>query len=868
MYHFNWKSFALQLILSFGIMNFAIGQEICDDGIDNDNDGLVDCYDDDCSNHVACTDFFFNTDAPDCQLVIPVGDFNIDIAAKTDETMYAFDQRAVPMIGDVDGDGIPDIVAKKSSGKLYIFRGNDVSDVAVFDVATNDVFSSLAIGDVDADGTGEIFFMGSDYKLYRYEHDGVNTFASTDLATSRRATVHIADFNQDGNAEVYAGNQIFSATDGTLLVDGSALSPSPYGGHNASAAVAETFPIAVDVFSSTDTAPGASGPCGAPCDGLELVAGNTVFSIDISSGGIVPLSIAPFGDGPTAVADFDGDGDLDGVVMDAGKIKIWDLKSGVQLFTTYDIPGTVAGGRPNVADFDNDGFMEIGVAGKNIYVALDTTITGTLDTMWTRTGLDDGSQRTGSSVFDFEGDGINEIIYSEEENLYIFNGLTGETVEVIQSQAGTRHEYPMVADVDADGQAEIIIPAQVGNGPGGGNSTDGYVSIYKSTDKPWVRARQVWNQHGYMVVNVNDDLTIPAQQQSTLTGNVNSRLNGFLNQASYYTINGEYANAAPDVSVDPITHNTDVSYGSCESTGKIALTLTISNLNGDLQMPAGTPISIYDADPYLINANLLDTLHLPQTIAAGSSLTFTSDVFVDNSVITTLYVLSNDNGHIGGRPYPDPNITKTGIGECDYSNNMNTITIEPCELVVLPIELLGFNVTSKGKSAILDWSTNIEINNVGFEVYHLAPDETYRKVGFVAGAGNSESPRFYNFQVDDLVTGVHYFQLKQIDEDGAYSFTESKMVLINDGASIEVWPNLFAEPQIEFNIFSNTNENLNIALYDISGRKVMSLYQGQLAQKQVTQLMVDMKDFAAGIYILRIEGDHTFHVERLLYQLR
>ena len=78
-------------------------------------------------------------------------------------------------------------------------------------------------------------------------------------------------------------------------------------------------------------------------------------------------------------------------------------------------------GPPTVADLDGDGEPEIGVAGRNQYVVLEAD--GTFK--WSRQTQDHSSGFTGSSVFDFEGDGASEIVYADETRLWVFDGATG-----------------------------------------------------------------------------------------------------------------------------------------------------------------------------------------------------------------------------------------------------------------------------------------------------------------------------------------------------------------------------------------------------------------------------------------------------------
>ena len=46
--------------------------EICDNGIDDDCDGLIDCFDGDCSEDQNCASFYFGRDSGDCQIAPPL----------------------------------------------------------------------------------------------------------------------------------------------------------------------------------------------------------------------------------------------------------------------------------------------------------------------------------------------------------------------------------------------------------------------------------------------------------------------------------------------------------------------------------------------------------------------------------------------------------------------------------------------------------------------------------------------------------------------------------------------------------------------------------------------------------------------------
>jgi hypothetical protein len=85
--------------------------------------------------------------------------------------------------------------------------------------------------------------------------------------------------------------------------------------------------------------------------------------------------------------------------------------------------------------------------------------------------------------------------------MVVFDGRTGARKFVNGDHgSNTMFDYPTVADVDADGQAEIVVCH---------NSFGSAVSVYGDRSGAWRPARKVWNQHAYDINNINDDLTVP-----------------------------------------------------------------------------------------------------------------------------------------------------------------------------------------------------------------------------------------------------------------------------------------------------------------------------------------------------------------------
>jgi hypothetical protein len=200
------------------------------------------------------------------------------------------------------------------------------------------------------------------------------------------------------------------------------------------------------------------------------------------------------------VADLDGDGEGEFVVVAGGTVRYYDTDC--TELDSWSVYGGGYGGPPTIADYDGDGQPEIGLPGDDDYSVYETDGTR----LWSHAIDDASSHSTGSSVFDFDGDGQAEVVYADETSLWVFDGATGTVLlQDTTHGSGTVNEYPVVADVDGDGNAEIVVP----------NDNTAYgIQVFGDADDNWVSARQVWNQHAYAIVNIEDDLTIPTVPDS------------------------------------------------------------------------------------------------------------------------------------------------------------------------------------------------------------------------------------------------------------------------------------------------------------------------------------------------------------------
>ncbi|MCU0697519.1 MAG: FG-GAP-like repeat-containing protein [Myxococcaceae bacterium] len=240
------------------------------------------------------------------------------------------------------------------------------------------------------------------------------------------------------------------------------------------------------------------------------------------------------------------------------------------------------GGPPTVGDFNGDGFPDVALAGGIGYAVFDGQklmdgVTPAAQTLlWIRQTQDCSSAATGSTLFDFDGDGRVEVVYADELNLHVYDAANGTELVTTCNTSGTLIEYPLVADVDNDGQADLIVVSNAYAFACQQDPTVRFsgVRVFRSMDDNWVVTRKVWNQHAYSVTNIEEDGTVPRapQRNWTVPGLNNFRQN---KQPGL-----EFAAADAIVTVT----------GSCVN-GGVDYRITVRNI-GEAPLPPGVRVEL------------------------------------------------------------------------------------------------------------------------------------------------------------------------------------------------------------------------------------------------------------------------------------
>ena len=478
--------------------------------------------------------------------------------------------------GDIDDNGIVDIVMAHYKGNNYrtnildVYSGLDLSMQYSFNIQDSIYVSNgpYAIGKYPKpDGTqqGAIFVHGYDRRIRSYTINGTLLNVS-DRPTMCDGMVSFADFNGDGYPEVYAGSDIFDAATLKWLCSGPENGNKGLSFRGAAVGVVNHHRC----YFAMSLASNVLGD-----EKQELICGNTIYNVNILSrinpnlnSITVNKTITPPNgcsqDGHASLADFDLDGECEVLVIrddtddhTFGTCHLYAYRPSSGQIIFQKTVQCLCTGYPLIGNVDDDPHPEIVFLEKQSYAPMYIncwryTNQSGLTTVWQQTH-DDTSGQTGITLFDFNQDNIMELVYRDSENLRIINGsgkshITGNdtirpyNIYTRMMAAGTGCEYPIVADVNGDGAAEIVVSGlldQYANLPGFGG-----IHVFGNPGG-WSPARPIWNQYMYHVTNVNEDLTIPANcfdKATVFTGSdgiIRRPYNNFLQQAHYITPEGE-----------------------------------------------------------------------------------------------------------------------------------------------------------------------------------------------------------------------------------------------------------------------------------------------------------------------------------------
>ena len=188
----------------------------------------------------------------------------------------------------------------------------------------------------------------------------------------------------------------------------------------------------------------------------------------------------------------------------------------------------------------------------------------------------------------------------------------------------------------------------------------------------------------------------------------------------------------------------------------------------------------------------------------------------------------------------------------------------------LPVELTSFSASvANGSTVNLSWKTATEVNNYGFDVERSSGNSNWQKIGFVAGSGNSNSPKDYSF-TDNPSGGTSFsYRLKQIDVGGSFKYYDPvtvNLTLSGKPKLLQNSPNPF-NPSTTIKFYTPNTSDVTIKIYDMLGREVTTLINQQTTAGYHV-VYWNGKDsrgenVASGIYLYRLTAGNFSETKKM-----
>jgi hypothetical protein len=165
----------------------------------------------------------------------------------------------------------------------------------------------------------------------------------------------------------------------------------------------------------------------------------------------------------------------------------------------------------------------------------------------------------------------------------------------------------------------------------------------------------------------------------------------------------------------------------------------------------------------------------------------------------------------------------------------------------LPIELINFGGECTSGKVFLNWQTGAAVNNDFFVVEKSADARTWIPVTAIKGGKESKD---YSWIDGQPVTPVSYYRLKQVDLDGAFSYSPVVHVVGCAGKTkaVTLYPNPTAAGVY---LAAGETEGMEYELCDIKG---ISLRKGKMQQGTT---YIDMSAWTAGTYFLKLKQNNS-----------
>ncbi|MDJ1479269.1 T9SS type A sorting domain-containing protein [Cytophagaceae bacterium YF14B1] len=245
-------------------------------------------------------------------------------------------------------------------------------------------------------------------------------------------------------------------------------------------------------------------------------------------------------------------------------------------------------------------------------------------------------------------------------------------------------------------------------------------------------------------------------------------------------------------------------------------------------------------------------------VSSNNGTSWTDIVGATDSVYVPTFPAVNQNDLVRLRIASSvPNLSSANC--YIVSSSLNVVCLVP-----LPATLLSFNAQKISTGIQINWQTTYESKTDYFIVERSLDGSTFTQLCQVSAKGNSNQLESYYCYDSAPANGRNYYRLKQIDQDGQYSYSKVVSVTYDQASSsrqIQLVPN-------------PANESVKVVFVEEvtkaqSAHVTVSTIMGQVIQEQTVklnsnELVLNTSSLSDGIYIVEVMVGEQKFVQKLV----
>jgi hypothetical protein len=225
-----------------------------------------------------------------------------------------------------------------------------------------------------------------------------------------------------------------------------------------------------------------------------------------------------------------------------------------------------------------------------------------------------------------------------------------------------------------------------------------------------------------------------------------------------------------------------------------------------------------------------------------------------NLGVTSNYILVYRSGQTGA--WTEIGTANSIVGDQILFTNQSitldgyyTLASKDFTMSPLPVELVYFDATLTNNQVYLSWETASEFNSSYFDVLRSNDGKNWSSIGTVPAQGSSQITLDYSLIDQSPLSGVSYYQLKEVDLNG--SFHLSDIQSINNSrkvTQVKIYPN----PTDKGLVTVVSDEPITtLSVYNALGKLV---FEAKIDSDDT--YLLDTQSFESGMYWINLNGEN------------